>query len=221
MKGLSAKQLKSPDEFFKSFIAFLRYVKGNAKLIISLGVVIILCAAGYVTFEYFSEKSANESWNVVFDAENKLKNSEASAKNDDEALKVYKETLNKVKTDSSKSYLMLKMADRYYSKKEWDNASEYYGKVVDKDNGLLKQLALLGFASSKEMKGDVNAALEKYLKLSSDEMSVYRPMAMLGLARCYAKSGNKAKAQESYDNVIIAFPETDYARIASTSKLGI
>jgi TolA-binding protein len=221
MKGLSAKQLKSPDEFFKSIVAFLRYVKGNAKLILATGIAVVVIAAILVSFNYWGNKKSEQSWNSLYEAENKIKNMETSAKNDDEIIKIYKDTLPKLKTDSSKAYMMIKIAERYYAKKDWTNASESYNNAVSIDQGLLKQMALFGLASSKEMKGDVKSAISDFSKISSDELSVYRPLAMLGLARCYVKAGNKAKAQESYDNIIIAFPETDYARIASTAKLGI
>jgi tetratricopeptide (TPR) repeat protein len=222
MKGLSAKQLKSPDEFFKSIVVFLRYVKGNAKLILTIGIVTVIITSIFVSFDYWGKKKNDQSWNTLFEVENSIKKLEKSSKTDDEIIKSYNEALGKVKTDSSKAYIMIKIAEHYYAKKDWANASGLYSKALSTDNGLLlRQIALFGLASAKEMKGDVASAISDFAKISSDEISIYRPLAMLGLARCYAKAGNKSKAQESYDNIIIAFPESDYARIASTAKLGI
>jgi TolA-binding protein len=47
---------------------------------------------------------------------------------------------------------------------------------------------------------------------------VYKPVAMLGIARSYKKLGEKNKAIAEYESVILSYPETDYARMASVAK---
>ena len=48
--------------------------------------------------------------------------------------------------------------------------------------------------------------------------SVYKDVAMMGIARCYQKLGDKNNALAAYESIIIAYPDSDIARLASAAK---
>jgi len=110
------------------------------------------------------------------------------------------------------------LAEIYYNMKSWDKAISNYEAVVKKGKGIVRELALLGDGYSKENKGDVKGALGSFTTLKDIQGAVYKAVAMLGVARCYHKLGDKNNAMAVYESVIIAYPETDFARLASASK---
>ena len=113
------------------------------------------------------------------------------------------------------------LGELYYSKKDWDAAGKYYEKASSNGEGLVKELAMLGLAYTKENKNDIKGALETFNKLKDLKASAYAAIAALGAGRCYQRLGDKANALASYEAIIIAYPDTDYARQASTAKAAL
>ena len=82
-------------------------------------------------------------------------------------------------------------------------------------------MATLGLAYTKENKADFYGALEAFNKIKDNKVSSYAPVAALGAGRCYQKLWDKSKALAAYEAIIIAYPDTDYARQSSTAKASI
>ena len=110
------------------------------------------------------------------------------------------------------------LAEMYYNLKNWDKAILNYDSIVENSDGLMKELAFLGLAYSQENKGDIKAALGDFLKMKELNSSVYKDVAMMGIARCYQKLGDKNNALAAYESIIIAYPDSDTARLASAAK---
>ena len=110
------------------------------------------------------------------------------------------------------------LAEMYYNLKNWDKAISNYDAITKNANGLMKELAFLGLAYSQENKGDVKVALGNFIKMKELNSSVYKDVAMIGIARCYQKLGDKNNALAAYESIIIAYPDSDVARLASAAK---
>ena len=218
MKKITSKTLKAPDKLLKTMLEFVGYLKHNVKMYLTLGVAIVLATAVVVTVNYFVNKKEENSRRVLYTASQQIRSLNTDSM--DTRIKILEEALPKLGNTNAGMEANYMVAEMYYSKKDWDNALKYYDGLSGKAKGLLRSLALMGSAYSKENKGDVKGALDSFTKLKDADPAnpVYKAVGMIGVGRCYQKLGDKNKALASYESVIIAYPDTDYARLASASK---
>ncbi len=60
---------------------------------------------------------------------------------------------------------------------------------------------MLGASYARENSGDVQAALASFTKLKEKATPTYKPVAMLGIGRCFKKLGDKNQAMAEYESL--------------------
>jgi len=216
---LSIKDIKSPDKFFKSMLNFVTYLRHNVKLYLTLSAIVVAITAAISIFNYVhdtrQENARKEFYKIA-------KQIQALNTNDPSSIiKILEGSIDKLGNTDAGMEATYMLGELYYSKKEWDSAIRNYEKVLNEGNGLIKELATLGVAYSKENKADFKGALDSFNKIKDNKESSYSAVAALGAGRCYQKTGDKSKALAAYEAIIIAYPDTDYARQASTAKASL
>ena len=216
---LSIKDIKSPDKFFKSMLGFIKYLRHNVKLYLILSLVVVVITAAFTIFNYINDtrqENARKEFYKISQEIQKLNTNDPSS-----AIKIIESSLNKLGNTSTSMQATYMLGELYYNKKEWDAAIKNYEKVLNKGTGLVKELATLSLAYAKENKTDFTGALEAFNKIKDNKTSSYSAVAALGAARCYQKLGDKSNALATYEAIIIAYPDTDYARQSSTAKASL
>jgi len=218
-KKFSIKDIKSPDKFFKAMLTFIGYLRHNVKMYLAISGAIIAITAIVVVIKSINGSREEKARRTLYELTVKLQ--DVGVKTPDEVIKTVTPVLDKLGNTNAGLEARYMVSEMYYEKGDWDNAVKNYNVVIKKGDGLIKELAMLGVAYSIENKGDVQGALANYLKLKDMNPSVYKAVAMLGIGRCYQKLGDKNKALSSYETIIISYPDTDYARLASAAKTGL
>ena len=206
---LSIKDIKSPDKFFKSMLGFVKYLRHNVKLYLIFSSIVVVITAAFSLFTYVhdtKQENARKEFYKIAKEIQKLNTNDPSS-----AIKIVEGSINKLGNTTTGMEATYMLGELYYSKKDWDSAIKNYEKVLNKGEGLVKELATLGLAYSKENKADFNGALDAFNKIKDNKIGTYTAVAALGAARCYQKLGDKSKALAIYESVIIAYPDTDYA----------
>jgi tetratricopeptide (TPR) repeat protein len=214
---MTSKRLKAPDKLLKTMLEFVGYLKHNVKLYLSLAAVIVLITAVVVTVNHFTTAREESARKELYALGQKIQT--VNPDKPEEVTKMIEDVLPKLGSTKARFEAQYMLAEIYYNTKNWDKAISNYDAVVKKGKGLVKELSLLGTAYSKENKNDVKGALEAFTKLKETDGSIYKAVAMLGVARCYQKLGDKNGALAAYESVIIAYPDTDFARLASAAKV--
>ena len=216
---LSIKDIKSPDKFFKSMLNFVKYLRHNVKLYLILSSIVVAITAAITIVDYVQETRQDNARKEFYKIAKQIRTLNTS--DTSSAIKIIEDGVGKLGNTDAGMEASYMLGDLYYNKKEWDSAIKNYQKVVTKGNGLMKELATLGIAYSKENKADLNGALESFNKIKDNKVSSYSAIAALGAGRCYQKLGDKSKALAAYEAILIAYPDTDYARQASTAKASL
>ena len=214
---ITSKKLKAPDKLLKTMLEFVGYLKHNVKLYLSLAVAIVLITVVVVTVNYFTSRREENARKVLYALGQKIQT--VNPDKPEDVTKMIEDVLPKLGNTNARFEAQYMLAEMYYNTKNWDKAISNYDAVIKKADGLVKGLSLLGTAYSKENKGDTKGALEAFTKLKGKDGSIYKAVAMLGVARCYQKLGDKNGALAAYESVIIAYPDTDFARLASAAKV--
>ena len=218
-KKFSIKEMKSPDKFFKSMVSFVGYLKHNVKLYLILSSVVVAITAAVAIVNYVNdtrqEKAKAEFYRVSKQIQ-MLNTNDVTV-----PIKLIEDVLGKLGNTDAGMEASYMLAELYYNNKNWDTAIKYYEKVSGNAKGLLNELSLLGLAYSKESKGDTQGALDAFNKVKDIKSSAYSPIAAMGTGRCFQKLGDKSKAIAAYEAIIIAYPDTDYAKQASTAKASL
>jgi len=216
---LSIKDIKSPDKFFRSMLSFVKYLRHNVKLYLILSAIVVGITAAITIFNYIhdtrQENARKEFYKIAKQIQTLNTNDPSSV------IKIIEENMSKLGNTDAGMEASYMLGELYYNKKEWDSAIKNYERVLDKSNGLVKELAILGLAYSKENKSDYKGALEAFNKIKDNKESSYSAVASLGAGRCYQNLGDKSNALATYEAIIIAYPDTDYARQASTAKASL
>ncbi|MFH1223665.1 MAG: tetratricopeptide repeat protein [Pseudomonadota bacterium] len=216
---LSIKDIRSPDKFFKAMLSVVGYLRHNVKVYLIASAAVVLIVGVMVAIDHMNQSREEKARQTLYELT--LRMQETGLQGPDDVIKVIQPVLEKLGNTNAGIQARYLLAGKYYEKNDWDNAVKNYGAVIDKSRGLIKELSLIGSAYSKENKGDINGALGDYSKVKDIDASSYKPVAMLGMGRCYQKLGDKNKALSSYETVVISYPDTDYARIASVAKTSL
>ncbi len=218
-KRFSLKELKSPDKFFKVMLKFVTYLRSNVKAYLVFSAVVVSITLAYVIINNVSEKRENKARTILFNLSLSMK--DMTSENPDDYIKKIEAELDKLGSTDAGMEARYMLAELYYNKKDWDKALSYYSYVSGHISGLLQELSIMGEAYSLENKGDTKGALDKFQELRDATPSVYKAVSLLGIGRCYKKIGDKGKALSAYESVIVSYPDTDYARMASIEKVGL
>ena len=216
---LSSKQMKSPDKLLKAMLEFVGYLKHNVKLYLILAGVIVLITATVVSINHFTSKNEEKARQSLYALGQKIQKLGPEQK--DSAFDIIEKELPKLGNTKAAVEARYMLAEMYYNNKDWAKAVNHYELVTKKAKGLIQELAFLGLAYSSENSGDIRKALDSFTKVKELNSPVYKDVAMMGIARCYQKLGDKVKAIATYESVIIAYPDTDVARLASVAKASL
>ncbi len=218
-KRFSSKALKSPDQFFKAMLKFVGYLKSNVKAYLVFSAIVVVITLGYVVINHISDKREENARTALFKMNANIKVMGSSNLGDH--IKIVEAELDKLGSTTAGMEARYMLAELYYSKGDWDKAITQYNYVLDNTDGLLQELSIMGAAYSLENKGDINGALKKFETLKDLTPYLYKAVSLLGIGRCYKKLGDNGKALSAYESVIISYPDTDYARMASIAKVGL
>ena len=216
---MSKKELKAPDYIYRALATFYRSLRENFKAIILIAICVVVATAVITAVNYFTSKKEQVASAELFKALKSTQTADGEVDNN----KVV-ETLNTLLAKLGTSTVAFveanyRIAEAYYKLEKYDDAVKSYDVVIAKNNKIYKTLAFMGKAYSQENKGDFTSAIDSFTQVTKvKEDVVYKAVAMLSIGRCYKKLGQKDKAMEAYDSVIIAYPDTDYARTASAGK---
>jgi len=200
-------------------LGFVKYLRHNVKLYLILSAVVVAITAAFSIFNYVHDTRQENARREFYKMAKQIQ--KLSAGDDSLVIKTVEDSLSKLGDTDAGMEATYMLGELYYSKKEWDPAIKNYEKVLDKGKGLLKELATLGIAYAKENKADYSGAVEAFGKIKDNKESSYSAVAALGAGRCYQKLGDKSRALATYESVIMANPDTDYARQASTAKASL
>ncbi|MEI6093179.1 MAG: tetratricopeptide repeat protein [bacterium] len=216
---LSAKQMKSPDKLLKVMLEFFGYLRHNVKLYLVFAGIIVLITATVVSINHFTEKRENNARKTLYELGHKIQKLNPEQK--ETAMDMIEKELPILGNTKAGIEARYMLAEMYYNNKNWTKAISHYELLTNKAKGLIQELAYLGLAYSAENNGDVKKALDSFTKVKELNSPVYADVAMMGTARCYQKLGDKVKAGAMYESVIIAYPDTDVARLASVAKASL
>lgn len=218
-KRFSIKELKTPDKFFKTMLKFVGYLRTNVKAYLTFSAVIVVITLAYVLIENVNDKREQKAMTVLYEVSKEMRSMGSS--NPEDYIKLIEGKLDQLGSTKAGMEARYMLAEFYYDKGDWEKAVTYYDHVADNSNGLLEELSMLGSAYSLEKKGDFKGALNKFEELRELNSPVYKAVSMMGVGRCYQKLGDKTNALSAYESVIISFPDTDYAKMASVSKASL
>ena len=218
-KRFSAKALKSPDQFFKAMLKFVGYLRSNVKAYLVFSAIVVVITLGYVVVNYIGDKREANSSTILFKMNANIK--AMSSPNSDESIKMIEAELGKLGSTAAGIEARYMLAELYYGKGDWDKSITQYNYVAENTEGLLQELSVMGSAYSLENKGDTKNALKKFEALKDLTPSIYKAVSLLGIGRCNKKLGENSKALSAYESVIVSYPDTDYARMASIAKVGL
>jgi len=213
---MTAKKMKAPDQLLKAMMEFVGYLKHNVKVYLILAGVIVVITAVVVLANYFTNTKEENARKALYTISKQLETSNKD--NPEVAIKLLEENLSKLGNTKAKIEAQYMLAEMYYNIKNWDKAINNYDAITKSTDGLMKELAFLGLAYSQENKGETKKALDVFIKMKELNASVYKDVAMMGIARCYQKLGDKNNALAAYESIIIAYPDSDIARLASAAK---
>ena len=213
---ITAKKMKAPDQLLKAMMEFVGYLKNNVKLYLILAGVIVVITTIVVLVNSFTNKKEENARKNLYALSQQL--GTLSKDNPEAGVKLIEGSIQKLGNTKARIEAQYMLAEMYYNNKNWEKAINNYESIIKDAEGLMKELAFLGLAYSQENKGDTKAALGSFTKMKELNSSVYKDIAMVGIARCYQKLGDKKNALAAYESVIIAYPDTDVARLASAAK---
>ena len=215
-RKLSIKKMKSPDQFLKAMLKVFANLKHNIKLYLIIAIGVILVTAVVVLVDGLNNRREERARVQLYELSKRVGSLEEVQR--DAAIKMIEEEIPRLGLTKAGLEARYILAEIYYNTGDWGKAITNYDFVVKRGKGLFKDLSLLGSSYAKEKSGDTQAALDSFVKLKEKSSEAYKPLAMLGIGRCYKKLGDKNQAMAEYESVILSYPETDYARMASVAK---
>ncbi len=213
---LDRKELKQPDAFVEKTTTIFHFIEKNMKLIGLLLVIAFTAAAGYFLYR-------NHLTDIEMDAKAKLYPIQKSFT--DRVSKITKseadwvtkgnadiQALEKVASELGKSVAAhdgyMTLGNTFYDRGSFEKAADYFVKAANVANvKSLETAALMQAAYAYEnAKKYAQAVLQLNKILEVTETKVFRPEALLALARNYELQGDKARALENYEKFRKEFP---------------
>lgn len=236
IKVVRKSSLKGPDELITSTWSIFKFLSDNLKAVVivaSLVGIVVLSYTGWGIYKRQRDQKAGDAYYSamkVFQAKvDPAGTAPGTFKTDDErsraAIAKFTELSKTFKGSKFEEVALLYSANIYLNLKEFDKAIETYNKMLFKieredsklhgnineirvSPGIVRDSALYGLAYAHEQKGDLKNAIEFQTSLTSSKDSHLREMGLASLGRLYEKSGDKAKALETYKKIISEYPES-------------
>lgn len=211
MKKLSKKEIEQPDRFQTAAAEFLEYFKANQKnFYIGLGVLIII-AAGLVSWVLYDRKVEGEAqaqYSTAFNLTSQINRQadkmrfEAGAAI---ASKYYEEIIKKYPGTKAALIARYDLGNIYLKTGSIDKAIAEFNEFIKntKDGNDLKNFAYSGLGYCYESKKEYDKAVEMFQKsLASKEGSAFAGMTYNVIASIYERQGKKAEALANYKKAL-------------------
>lgn len=122
------------------------------------------------------------------------------------------------KTPSAPRALMA-LAQQHFNEGRIDEAEHLYGQFIKKFAGhAMAVQAAFNQITCKEARGEKSDAAALYGQFWSENRESYlAPVALLGKGRCHQASEQYAAAKQAYEDVLVNYPDSEWARIAASN----
>lgn len=201
-KRLTRKQIRKPDKFLVFTEQALDYVSENRPFVIAVASAVILLLLGIAAWRFYRSYQEAEG-----------------ARQFDQAIALYRDgkyqeavpAFEKLQGYSWSPYGNLAYfyeADSLITLKELDKALSAAQRFVDaaEPNSLYRQMGLVTLAYVEELKGQCPRAIKHYTE-ARQISGPYKDRAILGLAGCYAQTGEANSALAAYREYLADNPE--------------
>jgi tetratricopeptide (TPR) repeat protein len=219
---MAKREIKIQRNIIENSLMYLKnLIKKNRKafiyIVISIILVVLLLIAGFIIYD---KKESNDLATFEKILEDYKKKSGSDAETRQRNLKETVKDLNQL-IDSSywgfvneNGYYVI--GNLLYEEKMYRDAKKYSLRFVDKSpSSFFAPLALQQAARSAEMLGDLDEAFNLYKRLESEYGdSEIADHIYYDLGRIYGKRGDKFKAREYYNKLIISYPKSMLAERA-------
>lgn len=192
----SRKQLKQPDEFISTSERMIEYCSQNRGTLVAIALVILVVVGGS-RFVVYNRQSNELRMENLLDAMKKVKGP-TSRENSELAPEKLKEYLDQFKEGPHKQRANLLLADAYYQNRQFKEAIELYGEILQgyQTGDLNYQLAQMGLGYSLENEKEYEKAREIYKSIIDQEGSLPLVNVYLSLARVYELEDDYKSALE-------------------------
>ena len=152
----------------------------------------------------FTSQRSEEARNLYFEAV-QLR----ASGNDAGAIKIFEKVVQEYPSGTAGDLSRLKLADIYFSNKDFDNAEKLLNDTIDSSELLIRILALNNLAACKEAEGRSKEAAELYLKAYSDKKNPSRGVSYFNAGLSYVKAGDVSLARNIFEE--LSKESTDYS----------
>lgn len=236
VKVVRKRSLKGPDELITSSSSVFKFLSDNLRAVVIIASVVGVVVLSYTGWGIYKRQrdqkagdafySAMKVYQAKIDPAGTAPDTFKTADDRSRAsIAKFLELAKKYKGSGAEEVALLYAANAYSDLKEFDKAIETYNKMLFKieredsklhgnineirvSPGIVRDSALYGLAHAYEQKGDLKNAIDIQISLTSAKDSHLREMGLASLGRLYEKSGDKAKALETYKKFISDFPES-------------
>ncbi len=219
---MAKREIKIQRNVIENSLMYLKnLIKKNKKafiyVVISVILVVLLLIAGFIIYDK-KESRDLAAFEKILESYKKKSGSDTETRQRN--LKETVKELNRL-IDSSYWGFVNKngyyvIGNLFYEEKMYEDAKKYSLRFVDKSpSSFFAPLALQQAARSSEMIGDLDGAFNLYKRLESEYGdSEIVDHIYYDLGRIYGKRGDKFKAREYYNKLIISYPKSMLAERA-------
>ncbi len=213
---MAKREITIQRNIIENSLMFLKnFIKKNKKaflyIVLAVMVILILIISGIILYDKKAARDLVKFEQIIEDYKKK------SASDTETRQRNLKETVKNINQLIDSSYWGFVNENGYYvvgnlcyAEKMYREAKEYSLRFVDKSpSSFFAPLALQQAARSAEMLGNFDEAFKLYKKLESDYRdSEIADHIYYDLGRVYGKKGDKFKAREYYNKLIISYPKS-------------
>jgi TolA-binding protein len=219
---MAKREIKIQRNIIENSLMYLKnLIKKNKKafiyIVISIMLVVLLLIAGFIVYDKKESHDLAAFEKILEDYKKKpVSDAETRQRNLKETIKDLNQLIDSSYwgfVDKNGYYVI---ANLLYEEKMYRDAKKYSLRFVDKSpSSFFAPLALQQAARSSEMLGDLDEAFNLYKRLESEYGdSEIADHIYYDLGRIYGKRGDKFKAREYYNKLIITYPKSVLAERA-------
>ncbi len=183
-KKFARKELKGPDEFITGTDRFLEYCANNKNLVISVALIIILSASGFLAFKTHREKKMQQMETLLFEMKQIGLNSD---KKPEEIASSFESFLKDFAEGPQKERAKLLLADQYFQSNQPEKSVGIYKELMSSSipGKMIYDFAELGLGYSLESANNRKEAIGVFKTLIAREGRTPLFQAYMALARIY------------------------------------
>jgi TolA-binding protein len=197
-KRMSKRQMKE-DKLVSTTFKVTEYVSKNQTPFIIGVAALIVIASAIMFFNMSSKRSKTDAASLLTQAE--LNGASGTA---DQYLADLQNISTKYGSTNAGKIATLRLANTYFSRKQYDKAEQYFDIVLDKytDDKMLAASAASGKGACREIKSDYATAAKMYKQAADDTPNqIWTPSYLLKAGQNFAKAGNKDEARKVLEEI--------------------